>query len=108
MKGFASIAQRKGASFSWSGECDRAFKELRQRLCESPILSYPAFDNPFVLETDASIKGNKQTANYILLRLQVVLLTLPRRTIVSGDARCRLVHSSLQNVPVWSEGDHLH
>ena len=63
VKGFASIARplhaltRKGASFSWSEGCEHAFQELKRRLCESPILAYPAFDKQFVLETDASIKG---------------------------------------------------
>ena len=63
VKGFASIAPplhaltRKGASFSWSEDCEHAFQELKRRLCESPILAYPAFDKQFVLETDASIKG---------------------------------------------------
>ena len=61
-------------------------------------------------------RRDKQTANYILLRLQVVPLTfvaeknycitdLETLAVVWSIAQ---VHSSLQNVPVWSKGDHLH
>ena len=60
---FARIAQPlhaltcKGAEFNWTGECQIAFSTLKEKLTEVPVLAYPNFDTPFVLETDASIKG---------------------------------------------------
>ena len=60
---FARIAQPlhaltcKGAKFNWTGECQRAFSTLKEMLTEVPVLAHPHFDTPFVLETDASIKG---------------------------------------------------
>ena len=41
----------------WSEACNNAFKELKDRLCRSPILSSPDFLRPFILQTDASDRG---------------------------------------------------
>ena len=60
---FAAIAQpltaltRNGVVFEWTEDCQAAFDRLKQSLTTAPVLCYPAFDLPFVLETDASIKG---------------------------------------------------
>ncbi|KAK2188352.1 hypothetical protein NP493_135g04006 [Ridgeia piscesae] len=41
----------------WNESCDIAFNELKQRLVTAPVLGYPDFTKPFILETDASLKG---------------------------------------------------
>ena len=41
----------------WATQCNRAFTELKRRLCSEPILKSPDFDRPFVLQTDASDRG---------------------------------------------------
>ena len=41
----------------WGDEQDLAFNNLKQVLCEPPVLKYPDFNKPFVLHTDASICG---------------------------------------------------
>ena len=38
----------------WSEECERAFHELKTRLCSEPILRSADFDKEFILQTDAS------------------------------------------------------
>ena len=51
---------QKGAQFSWTQECIRAFEALKQHLVQAPVLSYPRFDpqaSTFVLQTDASAVG---------------------------------------------------
>ena len=50
---------RKSASskVEWTAHCDRAFQELKQRLCMAPVLQSPDFSRPFVLQTDASDRG---------------------------------------------------
>ena len=60
---FATIAKplhhltEKTARFEWTPECQEAFLKLRQRLCSAPILAFPNFSKPFILDTDASNTG---------------------------------------------------
>lgn len=60
---FSQMAQplhaltRKGVEFRWTEACEEAMRTLKQRLVSAPVLAYPSFDKPFVLETDASIAG---------------------------------------------------
>ena len=62
VKNFAQIAQplhalaRKGATYIWSDECQKAYEELKQRLTRAPIFMYPSFDQDFTLDTDASMR----------------------------------------------------
>ena len=41
----------------WSTQCEKAFAELKRRLCSEPVLQSPDFDRPFVVQTDASDRG---------------------------------------------------
>ena len=44
----------KDEKFVWSTECQEAFDSLKAKLIGSPILSYPDFSKPFILDTNAS------------------------------------------------------
>ena len=63
VKDFARIARplhrltERTASFVWTEECQTAFDELRRCLTSTPVLAYPNFDRPFILDTDASDVG---------------------------------------------------
>lgn len=38
----------------WEGECRKAFDDLRKALTSAPVLAYPDYTEPFIVETDAS------------------------------------------------------
>ena len=48
---------KKGADFTWSDQHQDAFQALKTLLCSAPVLAYPRFDQPFILQTDASNVG---------------------------------------------------
>ena len=41
----------------WTEDCEQAFRELKSKLTTAPILGYPDFSRPFILEIDASFEG---------------------------------------------------
>ena len=41
----------------WSGECEAAFRKLKELLCSAPVLQTPDFAQPFIVQTDASDRG---------------------------------------------------
>ena len=45
---------RKHARFEWSEDCQGAFETLKQQLITAPVLSYPAREGKYILDTDAS------------------------------------------------------
>lgn len=57
---FANIAKplrrlgEKGKPFKWAAECDVAFSEPKRALV-TPVLAYPCFNAPFMLDTIASV-----------------------------------------------------
>lgn len=60
VKGMAEIAAplnrltKKGVDFVWSDECQASFNAIKERLISEPILAYPRFDKPFIIQCDAS------------------------------------------------------
>ena len=60
---YAKIAEplycltKKNVSFCWTVGCQQAFDILKAELLTAALLAYPDFKKPFILETDASIKG---------------------------------------------------
>ena len=43
--------------FQWTPEHQESFEKLKEILIMAPILSYPNYSKPFLLETNASLKG---------------------------------------------------
>jgi transposase InsO family protein len=40
--------------FKWCDKCDEAFKRLKEALITAPVLAYPDFSKPFLIQSDAS------------------------------------------------------
>ena len=63
IRNFAEIAKplyrltERGRKYNWTAECDTAFAVLKLRLCSTPVLAFPDFSLPFILDTDASQSG---------------------------------------------------
>ena len=45
---------KKGAVFNWTKECDNAFKLLKEKLMEDPVLINPQLGKDYVIHCDAS------------------------------------------------------
>ena len=43
--------------FQWTPACQEGFNQLKKTLTEAPVLAYPDYSKPFILENDASLKG---------------------------------------------------
>ena len=48
---------KKNAKFIWTSVCETAFQKLVELLSSAPILSFPTREDPFILDTDASLFG---------------------------------------------------
>jgi len=63
IKGFSDIAAplnrllRKDTPFRWDKECQHAFKTLKAKLLEEPVLALPNDQDSYILDTDASDFG---------------------------------------------------
>jgi hypothetical protein len=57
----------------WDDHCDQAFEELKKKLTTSPVLAYPDFKQPFILETDASLQGLGAVLSQVQDGKQVVI-----------------------------------
>ena len=63
IQGFSTIAQpltnllKDQVPFHWDTNCEQGFQTLKEKLCSSPILTYPDFKQEFFVETDASSVG---------------------------------------------------
>jgi len=59
IKDFSQIASllfkllKKNSKFKWTTESDLAFKTLKERLIQVPILVKPDFNKAFIIRTDA-------------------------------------------------------
>ena len=78
---------RKGQSFVWSEEPDRAFESLKKAFTSAPILAHVDPEKPFIIEADASdfalgsiCHNGVMMRSYILWLFTHASSTLPKST----------------------------
>jgi hypothetical protein len=47
----------KHKAFHWSPEANTTFQQLKQAMCDTPVLALPNFKELFLVETDACMNG---------------------------------------------------
>ncbi len=52
-----NAVKKKGRTFHWSDQCQRAFEQLKTCLNSPPVLGHPNLQQPFTVYTDASDTG---------------------------------------------------
>ena len=57
----------------WTPRCQSAFERFKEILTEAPILAYPDFTLPFILDTDASSVGTGAVLSQIQNELEKVI-----------------------------------
>ena len=63
VNGFSSLVApltkltRKNVKFEWNDECEKSFKELKNRLISALILTVPSSSGSYVIYNDAFRKG---------------------------------------------------
>ena len=100
MKNFLEVAKplypltSKAVKFAWNEEHEEAFQLLKMRLLQAPILSFPNFSYPFVIDTYASetalgavlsqvIEGEEQPLAFesrVLTKTEVNIATTKRES----------------------------
>ena len=48
---------RESTPWHWSTQCQQAFETIKEKLSSAPLLAYPDFTQPFVIQTDACKAG---------------------------------------------------
>lgn len=73
MKNYATIVSplhkltERGRQFHWTSKCAAVFASLKEKLINAPILEFPDFTQPFLVDTDASHSGIGAVLSQIVL-----------------------------------------
>lgn len=49
--------EKKNSVFNWNSNCTKAFKIIKDKLCSAPVLAFPRYQLPFIVDVDASDNG---------------------------------------------------
>lgn len=94
----------------WTGDCEAAFKTLREKMCSSPVLQSPDFTKSFLVQVDASAiglravlvqgaQGNEKPVIYLSRKL------LPRETrYLAIEKECLAIKWALESLQYYLLG----
>nr|GEV05238.1 putative reverse transcriptase domain-containing protein [Tanacetum cinerariifolium] len=72
---YLTLLTQKDKKFVWGKDQEMAFKILKQKLCEAPILALPEGNDNFVVYCDASIQG----LGAVLMQIEKVIAYASRQ-----------------------------
>jgi transposase InsO family protein len=103
---------KSSTAIIWTEEADRAFREIKDRLISTPVLSPPDFNLPFVVQTDASDMGVGGTLTQIQDETETVIayfskkLTSCQRRYAATERELLAVVLSIEHFRPYIEGAH--
>lgn len=89
----------------WGEEEQKEFEEMKKVLTEAPIMAYPDFSLPFILETDASAKG----IGAVLLQIQngqEKVIAYASKALSEREQRLTSTEMELLDKPFIIRSDH--
>ena len=104
IQNFATIAKplhrltEKNAHFKWTSQCQAAFELLKQCLITAPVLTYPNYRKPFILDTDASDTGIGAVLSQIDDNSREQVIAYASRTLSKPERRYCVTRKELLSV----------
>lgn len=108
IQNFAQIAKplhqlsEKSREFQWTEKCAEAFRELKQHLTSAPVLAFPDYSQPFVLDTDASGVGIGAVLSQVQKGEERVI-AYASRTLTKPERRYCVTRRELLAVVVYTQ-----
>ena len=94
VKNYATIASplhkltERGRQFHYTSKCAAAFASLKQKLINAPILAFPDFTQPFLVDTDASHSGIGAVLSQIVVGKKKVIAYASRTLSKAEQKYC--------------------
>jgi len=86
---------KKDSMFSWTGECEHAFKQLKSAIVDAATLSFPDREKPFFLFCDASNIGIGSTLSQMNDKGEFVPLCFYSRKLQAAEINYPTVEKEL-------------
>ena len=78
-----------------SRDCQNAFLDLRRKLVSAPILAFPNFSKPFLLDTDASDNGIGAVLSQVQEDGRECVIAYASRMLTKAEQRYCVTHKEL-------------
>ena len=88
----------KNAHFKWTSQCQATFELLKQCLITAPVLAYPNYRKPFILDTDASDAGIGAVLSQIDDNGREQVIAYASRTLSKPERRYCVTNKELLSV----------
>ncbi|GFV34877.1 retrovirus-related Pol polyprotein from transposon 297 [Trichonephila clavipes] len=100
----------KKGEITWTTECENAFRELKGKLIDKPVLYAPNFEREFIVQTDASNAGavltqlNEQGEEHPILYLSKKFLEVEKRYCTT-EKECTSIVFAIKRLHYYLDGN---